>query len=64
MAGTSADYKEVMKELRSLGAGEYAIEEAVKYLQKTDCYDGWEEELRYFMFRYEEHLAENRKPGV
>ncbi|MGO9128238.1 MAG: DUF262 domain-containing protein [Bryobacteraceae bacterium] len=57
MAGTSADYKHVMKELRSLGAGEYAIEEAVKNLQKTDCYTGWEEELRYFMLRYEEHLA-------
>jgi|SRR5579871_1417404 len=26
---------------------------------KTDCYDGWEEELRYFMCRYEEHLAKN-----
>ena len=22
-----------------------------------NCYDGWESELRYFMFRYEEHLA-------
>ena len=57
MAGTSRDYKHVMKELRSLGAGEYAIEEAVKKLQKTDCYIGWEEELRYFMFRSEEYLA-------
>jgi hypothetical protein len=44
--------------LRSLGDDEYAIGEAVKALRKTDCYNGWEEELRYFMFRYEEHLAE------
>ena len=57
MKGTSRDYKEAMKQLRSLGDGEYAIGEAVKNLQKTDCYIGWEEELRYFMFRYEEHLA-------
>jgi len=27
-------------------------------LEKTNCYDGWQEELRYFLFRYEEHLAE------
>lgn len=57
MAGTSVDYKQAIKHLRTLGAGEYAIEEAVKSLQKADCYNGWEEELRYFMFRYEEHLA-------
>jgi len=43
--------------LRSLGAGKYAIEEAVKKLQKSDCYISWEEELRYFMFRYEEYLG-------
>lgn len=58
MRGASRDHKEAIKQLRSLGAGEYAIEEAVKNLQKTDCYTTWEEELRYFMFRYEEHLAE------
>jgi hypothetical protein len=46
-----------MKQLRMLGAGEYSIDEAVKHLQKTDCYSGWEEELRYFLFRYEEYLA-------
>jgi Protein of unknown function (DUF1524) len=58
MRGASRDHKETIKQLRSLGAGEYAIDEAVKNLQKTDCYTTWEEELRYFMFRYEEHLAE------
>ena len=58
MKGSSRDYRKVMKQLQSLGTGEYAIEEAVKNLQKTDCYNSWEEELRYFMFRYEEHLAE------
>jgi hypothetical protein len=58
LAGTSRDYKQVMKQLRNLGEGEYAIEEAVKNLRGTDCYNFWEEQLRYFMFRYEEHLAE------
>jgi hypothetical protein len=58
MKGSSRDYRKVMKQLQNLGTGAYAIEEAVKNLQKTDCYHDWEEELRYFMFRYEEHLAE------
>jgi len=26
-------------------------------LRSENSYEGWEEELRYFMFRYEEHLA-------
>ncbi|WP_428102941.1 DUF262 domain-containing protein [Candidatus Rariloculus sp.] len=33
------------------------IAEAVDALRSTNCYDGWQDELRYFMFRYEEHLA-------
>ena len=57
MKGDSRDYKRVMKQLREVGGGEFAIEEAVKNLQKADCYNDWQEELRYFMFRYEEHLA-------
>jgi hypothetical protein len=57
MAGTLQDCSAAMKQLRMLGAGEYSIDEAVKHLQKTDCYSGWEEELRYFLFRYEEYLA-------
>ena len=35
---------------------DYPIEEVVDLLRNADCYDGWEAELRYFMFRYEEHL--------
>ena len=27
-------------------------------LSTKDCYSGWERELRYFMYRYEEHLSE------
>ena len=36
---------------------EFTIENAVATLQHDNCYEGWETELRYFMFRYEEHLA-------
>ena len=40
---------------------EFPIEDAVDLLRNADCYDGWETELRYFMFRYEEHLAREQK---
>ena len=40
---------------------EFPIEDAVDFLQNENCYDGWEAELRYFMFRYEEHLAREQK---
>ncbi|MEX2271001.1 MAG: DUF262 domain-containing HNH endonuclease family protein [Vicinamibacterales bacterium] len=36
---------------------QYPIEEAVAELVNSDCYNSWTEELRYFMFRYEESLA-------
>lgn len=40
---------------------DYPIEEAVDCLRGTDCYYGWEAELRYFMFRYEEHLSREQE---
>jgi hypothetical protein len=39
---------------------EFSIDDAVEQLRYDNCYEGWENELRYFMFRYEEHLAEER----
>ena len=36
---------------------EFPIEDAVDLLRNENCYDNWEAELRYFMFRYEEHLT-------
>ena len=40
---------------------EFPIEEAVDFLRNENCYDGWEAEFRYFMFRYEEHLTRRQK---
>ncbi|MCY3829588.1 MAG: DUF262 domain-containing protein [Rhodospirillaceae bacterium] len=34
------------------------VSEAVKALKNQNCYEGWQDELRYLMFRYEEYLAE------
>jgi hypothetical protein len=39
---------------------EFPIELAIEALRNTNCYDGWQEELRYFMFRYEEHLSRTK----
>lgn len=36
---------------------EFPIEDAVDHLKDANCYEGWEGELRYFFFRYEESLA-------
>ena len=39
---------------------EFPIEKAVEELRDANCYEGWETELRYFMFRYEEYLSKQR----
>jgi hypothetical protein len=33
-------------------------------LLEKNCYEGWEEEARYFFFRYEEYLAKNSKSVI
>lgn len=50
---------DIESELKAIGA-DFKIEDAIKALEGTNCYEGWETELRYFMFRYEEHLAESQ----
>jgi Protein of unknown function DUF262/Protein of unknown function (DUF1524) len=52
---------EIMKQLSVLGK-DYPIGTVIdEWCDPTDAYDGWTEELRYFFYRYEEHLA--RKMG-
>lgn len=48
--------KEIHSEIRFIGK-QFPISKAVESLRNTNCYDGWESELRYFMFRYEEYLT-------
>lgn len=43
---------DISKRIRNLGAG-YEIK------IYSDCYTKWQEELRYLLWRYEEHLAES-----
>ena len=43
---------------------EYPIETAIKVRPGEDCYRNWQHELRYLMYRYESHLAKQRKKKV
>ena len=49
----------VLNELTKIGK-DFPIEEAVKKLKQQDCYNGWEDEVRYFFYRYEEYLTRDR----
>ena len=49
--------EDVETDILRMGDG-YPIEDAVEWLRGANCYEGWQEELRYLMCRYEEHLAE------
>lgn len=40
---------------------DFTMEEAIREMRSSNCYDGWERQLRYFMFRYEEHLSKEKK---
>lgn len=52
--------REIDKGIAEIGE-EFPISDAVAKLRGGNCYEGWESELRYFMFRYEEHLAKKQK---
>ena len=48
--------EKICDEIKSIGE-DFPIDVAIKSLQDSNCYEGWQEELRYFMFRYEEYLS-------
>ena len=52
----SIDASSIESRLLSVGSEdrEHSIEWAVESITNTNCYEGWEEELRYLMYRYEE----------
>ncbi len=56
-------HEDILQSLIDLGK-EYPIEDAVKLLQKEDCYNGWEEELRYLFRKYEEYLCKERRGNI
>ena len=52
---------EIHRELHDIGK-DYPIQSAIEAMYRSNCYENWQEELRYLMFRYEEYLA--RKKGI
>lgn len=56
-----ASYKKFMSKLVELGE-DYPADEAVKNLRGINCYEGWEDRLRYFLCRYEQSLAGSEQP--
>jgi hypothetical protein len=53
----------LIKKVTAIGE-DYPIEDAVDELRETDCYNNWEKELRYFLYRYEEHLAQEQGSAI
>lgn len=42
----------------------YTIDDATIALENKDCYTSWKKKLRYFFYRYEEHLAKRKNVQV
>lgn len=53
---TTTSENEIMIGLKKLGEG-YSINEVLKNMDWSYSYEGWTEELRYILFRFDEHLA-------
>jgi hypothetical protein len=50
--------RDIVARLRELGRG-YSIKEVLgNPSDYIDCYEGWTEQLRYLLFRYDEHLSQ------
>ncbi len=53
------DPDKVAKEIQKIRKN-YSFDSVRDQLKNKNCYEGWEDELRYLLFRYEEHLAEQQ----
>lgn len=56
ISNDSLSEEQILTELSTLGK-DYPVEGAVLELSAKDCYTNWQQQLRYFFYRYEEHLA-------
>ena len=52
----SAKVDNLLTSIAGIGS-DFPIEAAVEELKKHDFYSDWQKELKYFFFRYEEHLS-------
>lgn len=53
----NATVNDLLNTIARIGS-DFPIDTAVEELKKHDFYSGWQKELQYFFFRYEEYLAE------
>jgi hypothetical protein len=51
--------KEIVHEFNKISAA-YPINEAILAMKKNDLYNNWENDLRYFLYRYEEYLCKKQ----
>lgn len=51
--------KEIVHEFNNISAA-YPINQAIQEMKNSDLYYGWENDLRYFLYRYEEYLCEKQ----
>lgn len=59
MSNEKLSAEKIRTAIRDIGR-DFSIDDAIENLQITNCYEAWESELRYLMFRYEEHLSKAR----
>lgn len=58
---TSLDANATKQRIANISEGtEHDIDWALKTVSNNNCYEGWEDELRYLLFRYEEYLAKEQ----
>ena len=47
---------EILRRLSGIGK-DHPIADVIDEFDPSNCYEGWTEQLRYFLYRYDEHLA-------
>ena len=58
---TELNANDILEWIKKISEGkDYSIESILHQLENSNCYEGWEDELRYLLFRYEEYLAEQQ----
>ena len=58
---TELNADDISGRMQNISEGQdHNIESALRQLENSNCYEGWEDELRYLLFRYEENLAEQQ----
>ncbi len=51
--------KEIVQTFNNIGA-DYPINQAIQKMKNSDLYNDWENDLRYFLYRYEEYLCQEQ----